>query len=148
MNIRTTRHVLTGILLAAFVASLAAIVHGYLAEEFFEDDFTSLAVKTVGQYAGPLSIVAAAYFADADTRDERNPSGAGAIAVLFTALWCVFTAGRTVMFILSRDETVDVLTKWNTDVVPITSFLIDGTLAYFFVSAAKTKGQGAARPTG
>jgi hypothetical protein len=111
MTVRVTRHVLAGILLAAFVACVVGVAYGYWERQFFEEDFRSLIVKIVGQYAGPVSIVGAAYFATRDSISGKRVGGSGAIAIVFTGLWCSFTAGRTVLFILSSDETVDVLTN-------------------------------------
>jgi uncharacterized membrane protein YgdD (TMEM256/DUF423 family) len=138
MTIRRAQTVLFGIVLAALLVTLGALGRGYLEDQFFSNELNDLIKQTLLQFAGPLSIILGSFFASQASQALVSRS-ALFFAVGCVLLWGSLIAARTLLFVVSSDEMVPVLVKWNADVVVPSGFLVNGVLAYFFSSAWRSE---------
>ena len=137
MTLRNTQVLLLFLLLTALTVAVTALWYGYAQGQYFDTEFQNLVFVTIGQYAGPLSIVLAAFFAiERRHLARRMPIHTVTTAIVLTMLWALLSAGRTLAFVGSSDESVETLMNWSA-VVSGAGFLVDGALAYFFVSSRK-----------
>jgi hypothetical protein len=123
------------VVLLSLAITLGGLYLGYLWHQYFADELQDLTLGALTQFSGPLSVMLGSYFAVRTV--SKNVVVRKSIFVL--AIICVFmysllTAGRTVAFIASADETVPLLVSWFAQVVTAATFLLTAVLAYFFAS--------------
>lgn len=138
MKVQNAQAILFWIIITSLIISLGSLWLGYAQRQYFPDEFQSLVLQSLGQFAGPLSIVIGSYFAfRLGPKIRLVASGSLTLAALCTVCWCAVTAGRTAVFVSSSSEPISTLAAWNEQIVTTASFLLNGVLAYFFTSSAR-----------
>ena len=135
MKMRTAQILLFLLLLVALVLATGALAKGYNDRQFFTDDFHKLVLIVLGHFTGPLSVLIGSLFAVPNAaKQHRATTQIFWLAFGSVFLWCLLTTGRTIFFIRSNSELVEDLETWYRDVVTAGTFLVSGTLSYFFIS--------------
>jgi hypothetical protein len=135
MTLRAAQATIFSLLLLTLAIVVGSLSYAYMVDEYFPDHLQALLLQALAQFAGPLSVVIGSFFALRRSAQRTIvPSAVFYLSMACVTLWSLLIAGRTVTFIASDDEIVEMLVSWFSNVTTAASFLVTGVLAYFFAS--------------
>lgn len=127
-------------LLAIFLFCLALQLIAFFAvgHKMWPEDLQSLVLKVLAIYSVHLTVVLGGIFAQPSGSLEDPPSSLAWTAIALALLWNVLLIWRSVSFALAPRDSVTDLMKYLEGVASASSFLVTGTLAFFFTKGTKT----------
>lgn len=138
-------------LLGIFAFCLAVQVAAFLAvgRRMWPEDLLSLVLKLFAVYSVHLTVILGGIFAQPQGPLEDPPPALAWTAITLALFWNLLLLWRSLSFALATQDSVSELVKYLEGVSSSGSFLVTGTLAFFFTKGTQVAGSRArARKTG
>ena len=127
-------------LLAIFVLCLAIQLIAFLmvGHRMWPEDLQSLLLKLLAIYSVHITVILGGMFAQPSGRLEDPPSSLAWTAISLAVLWNALLIWRSLSFSMAPKDSVADLMKYLEGVASASSFLVTGTLAFFFTKGTQT----------
>jgi hypothetical protein len=129
-------------LLAIFAFSLIIQLIAFFAvgHKMWPEDLQTLVLKLLAIYSVHVTVILGGMFAQPSGRLEDPPSSLAWTAVSLALLWNMLLIWRSLSFSMAPKDSVADLVKYLEGVASASSFLVTGTLAFFFTKGTQTAG--------
>ena len=121
-------------LIVVFLGSLAiqAVAFFRVSQYMWADDLLALILKLLAVYSVHLGVIAGGMFAQSGMRDAKPSTATAMSAILLSLVWNLLLVGRSLSFVMSRQDSASDLMKYLETVADYGSFLVVAALAFFF----------------
>lgn len=137
MTFGRTRNALVFTFVAGLVLAAAITCTAFAKETIASSDLASLLGTLLAIYAVHLGVILGAIFGNPKTRATRTAGMAGPLAIVLAVLWNLLLLFRLALFAAAvfnpeRNDNVEDVISYIQTVGTASSFLIAGTLSFFF----------------
>jgi hypothetical protein len=136
MTPRRTRSTILFVFLGCL--ALNVIIFASSQSSVWPEEFQATLLKILSIYSVPLAVILGGFFAQPRAGSRASASLCWA-ALILAVCWNILLVWRTIAFSLASDDSVSDLTKYLEAVSSAASFLIVGSLAFFFGKTAEEK---------
>ncbi len=135
MTVNQARLSLVVVFLASLMAQATAFFN--VSQYMWPEEMQALILKLLAVYSVPLGVIAGGMFAQSGMRNVKPETATAVAAILMAVAWNLLLVGRSLSFVISRQDSVADLIKYLGMVADYGSFLVVAALAYFFSRNAK-----------
>lgn len=132
MSTMRARAMLVSIFLSGLVLQLFGLTLTYLSGEISAKDIGILTAKLLGIYSVQLAVILGGIFGQHKSPPHIASSLPFRIAFVLSVLWNLLLTWRTVAFYFAENDLATDLVSYLDLVSGASSFLVVGSLAYFF----------------
>lgn len=118
--------------LAFLMAQGGAMAIAYVRGAIYADDLQHLLVRLLTIYSVPLGVIIGGIFAHDSRAPERLVGTPFWAALVMASAWNLLLMFRTIVFMLSAEDSMASLAAYFDAVSAAGLFLVGGALAYFF----------------
>ena len=139
MNIRLQRAqmVLASVFVVFLILQIGMIIYVYSLEGIYPEDVTNILLKMLIIYSVPLGIILGGVFGKGIRSKTNAPVVAFFLALVLAIVWNILLAWRGIAFALTTDDSVSQLINYLDVVATASTFLVAGSLSYFFSKEEK-----------
>lgn len=146
MNVPRARVILLLVFLGFLVLSAGVVIYAYSSRAIADKDLNTLLTRVLSIYAVHLAIILGGIFGQQDMEKNKLMRLPFWVAMALSITWNVLLTWRLILFGLaahdpSRDDSVNAVLDYLTNISTASSFLVAGALSYFFTKqGVKQKG--------
>lgn len=135
MTFNRVRFTLLGIFLGFLAMQLALLFA--VNNTMWPEESRNAALKFLAIYSMPVGVIVGAIAAKPNPRMKDPPASLAWTAIALVVLWNLLVAWRPISFSFAKEDSVDDLLKYIDAIVGGSSFLLAGTLTFFFGKATE-----------
>ena len=139
MTTSQARLSLVVIFLGSLIIQAAAFFS--VSQYMWPEEMQALILKLLAVYSVHLGVIAGGMFAQSRMRPVKPETPTAVAAILMAAVWNLLLVGRSISFVISRQDSVADLIRYLGAVADYGSFLVVAALAFFFSKNAKEPGE-------
>ena len=140
IRLRSARIILLGLFAGCLTIAVLLIGMTYLRGVIYGRHLQQLVLAVLSVYSAPLGTILGGIFAQRQERDRAASSSAFWIAIVVALIWNLLLLVRVVIFAAASNDRVDDFTGYLTSVAAASSFLVVGSLAFYFTKREGTQG--------
>lgn len=137
MKLTKARLTLFIIFISGFILSLIPIMAIFFENKIYNEDATQAILKMLSIYSIYLTVIIGGILARQKAKDEVIPKTPFCVAFTVSILWNVLILWKSAAIYFIPEETIEDAIEYFELVPPACSFLVTGTLGYFFATKPK-----------